>query len=119
MSDWNDWFSKEHDVDFTVVVSPALLIPNEDVVMTTYKGPDDVTASVSFGRQLSTGGSEEGLPSGSVVEAVPPSGCADKVLLRMSGVGGLDRTGVFFTEASRDDVTTRIQWVVIPPNGTK
>ena len=89
--------------------------------MTTYKGPDDVTANVSFGRQLSTGGIDNGLPSGSVVDAVdPPTGCADTLLLTMPPGDGMSTPGVFFTEASSDNRTTRIQTVVLPfISGTK
>ena len=96
---------------------PALLGPTGDdnAALTAYKGPTDVGAGVSFGRQLATGGSAR-LPLGSVQEDVPSLGCAVRHL-RLPTRGGIDRTGVFYFEASKHSSVTRIQTVLLPKDG--
>ncbi|XP_038059716.1 uncharacterized protein LOC119730762 [Patiria miniata] len=108
-------FNKEVDgVDFTVVVNPSLLGPtgDNDSVIAVYRVPEEITSNVSFGRQVSTGGSP-GLPSGSGEIVDSSLGCAVR-LLRLPEEGRLDRTGVFYAETTRNGLTTRIQAVILP-----
>ena len=99
------------------MADPALLGPTGDdnAALTAYKGPTDIGAGVSFGRQLATGGSAR-LPLGSVQEDVPSLGCAVRHL-RLPTRGGIDRTGVFYFEASKHSSVTRIQTVLLPKDG--
>ncbi|XP_022097856.1 uncharacterized protein LOC110983161 isoform X2 [Acanthaster planci] len=111
-----DLQQKAKVMDFTVVANRARLgdAGDNDSSITAYKGAEDVSVGVSFGRQLPTGGRSNDLPSGSVVLADPSTGCADKLVLRLPEEGGLNRTGVFFSEMISDDITTRVQVVILP-----
>ncbi|XP_038048540.1 uncharacterized protein LOC119722477 [Patiria miniata] len=104
-------------VDFTFVANPALIdsTGGNDVVLTAYKGPDDIPAGVSFGRQMATGGMD-GLPPGSTEEGEPPLGC-EAVSLRLPAADGISRVGVFYFEGSRGSTNTRIQIVMLPKGG--
>ncbi|XP_022111553.1 uncharacterized protein LOC110990760 [Acanthaster planci] len=108
-----DFNQKVNSVDFTVVVNPALIGPtgDNDSVIAVYREPDDFASNVSFGRQVTTG-----LPSGSGEIVDSSLGCTVR-LLRLPEEGGLDRTGVFYAEATKNDVITRIQSVVLPKDG--
>ena len=86
---------------------PALIGPADNAALTAYKGPTDVGAGVSFGRQLATGGSAR-LPPGSVEEGVPSLGCAAR-RLRIPVPIGTDGTEVFYFQAAKDSSVTRIQ----------
>ena len=104
----------ETGVDFTLVTTPAVIDQTGDVLIAAYKGRDDPSAPFSFGRQLRTGGTNDGLPLGSAVEADPPTGCAARLQYHLPPAGGLNRTGVFYSEAIKNNVTTRIQTVILP-----
>ncbi|XP_022095017.1 uncharacterized protein LOC110981618 [Acanthaster planci] len=110
-----DFHQRANAVEFTVVANPAVLgdIGHNDSSITAYKGAGDTTSGVLFGRQLPTGGTSNDPPSGSVVLADPSTGCADKLVLRLPGEDGLNRTGVFFSEMISDDITTRVQVVIL------
>ncbi|XP_038048243.1 receptor-type tyrosine-protein phosphatase delta-like [Patiria miniata] len=101
-------------VDFTLVANPAVihLTATSDVVLTAYKGPNDIPAGVTFGRQLATGGMD-GLPPGSAEEDEPSLQCTARSL-RLPAEDGGDRVGVFYLEASRNGIMTRIQTVLVP-----
>ncbi|XP_038055914.1 tyrosine-protein kinase receptor Tie-1-like [Patiria miniata] len=101
-------------VDFAFVANPALinLTGGDDVVLTAYKGPDDIPAGVTFGRQLATGGTD-GLPPGSTEEDEPSLGCQGRSL-RLPAADGINRVGVFYFEGSRGSIHTRIQIVMLP-----
>ena len=90
---------------------------DNNAVIALYRGPDDIASDVSFGRQVATGGSS-GLPSGSGEIVDPSLGCTVR-LLRLPEEGGLDRTGVFYAETTKNDRTTRIQAVIVPRTGKK
>ncbi|XP_038048240.1 tyrosine-protein kinase receptor Tie-1-like [Patiria miniata] len=104
-------------VDFTLVANPAVthLTTTSDVVLTAYKGPNDIPAGVTFGRQLATGGMD-GLTSGSAEEDEPSLQCTARSL-RLPAEDGGDRVGVFYFEASRNGIMTRIQTVLVPKDG--
>ncbi|XP_038052730.1 uncharacterized protein LOC119725398 [Patiria miniata] len=111
-------FKKEVDgVDLTLVVNPSLLGPtgDSDSVIAVYRGPEEISSNVSFGRQVSTGGAS-GLPSSSGEIVDSSLGCTVK-LLSLPEEGGLDRTGVFYAEATRNGLTTRIQTIILPKDG--
>ncbi|XP_038052727.1 uncharacterized protein LOC119725395 [Patiria miniata] len=110
-----DFQQTDSGIDFTLVTNPALIGDN-DASITAYKGPDDITASVSFGRQLTIRGNSGALPSGSMVSSDPSTGCAARLILRLPEEGGIDRTGVFYSEAISNDITTRIQTVILSKN---
>ncbi|XP_038048236.1 receptor-type tyrosine-protein phosphatase kappa-like [Patiria miniata] len=101
-------------VDFTFVANPALInsTGGKDVVLTAYKGPDDIPAGVSFGRQLATGGMD-GLPPGSTEEDKPSLECKERSL-RLPAAAGISRVGVFYFEGRRGSINTRIQIVMLP-----
>ncbi|XP_038053132.1 uncharacterized protein LOC119725683 [Patiria miniata] len=113
-----DFQPEVNKLDFTLVTNPALVgiteTEDDNATMTAYKGPGDITASVSFGRQLTTGGNSGELPSGSMVSSDPSTGCAARLILRLPEEGGIDRAGVFYSEAISNDITTRIQTVILP-----
>ncbi|XP_038053143.1 uncharacterized protein LOC119725691, partial [Patiria miniata] len=104
-------------VDLALVVNPPLLGPtgDSDSVIAVYRGPEEITSHVSFGRQVSTGGAS-GLPSGSGEIVDSSLGCTVR-LLRLPEEGGLDRTGVFYAEATRNGLTTGIQTIILPKDG--
>ena len=109
----------ESGVDFTLVTSPARIGPkgDNDSVIVAYKGLDDIAADISFGRQLVTGGTSDDLPPGAGEIVDSSLGCLVR-LIGLSDQGGLDRTGVFYSEASKTGVaTTRIQTVILPKDG--
>ena len=101
-------------MDFTLVTTPAVISQTGDVFIAAYKGRDDPSAPFSFGRQLRTGGTNDGLPLGSAVEADPLTGCAARLQYRLPPTGGLDRTGVLYAEATKNNETTRIQTIILP-----
>ena len=106
-------------MDFTLVTNPALLggTGNNDATIGAYKGPKDITAAVSFGRQLTTGGTNTQLPPGSKELQSQQLGCQLR-LLQLPEDGGLDRTGVFYGEATKPGKTARrIQTVILPTDG--
>ncbi|XP_038048537.1 receptor-type tyrosine-protein phosphatase T-like isoform X2 [Patiria miniata] len=100
--------------DFTFVANPALVnsTGGNDVVLTAYKGPNDIPAGVTFGRQLATGGTV-GLPPGASEEDEPSLGCAARSL-RLPAEDGRNRVGVFYLEATRRSTMTRIQIILFP-----
>ncbi|XP_022111302.1 uncharacterized protein LOC110990560 [Acanthaster planci] len=100
-------------LNLALVINPALLGPtgDNDSVIAVYREPDDIASKVSFGRQVTTGG-VSGLPSGSGEIVDPSLGCTVR-LLQLPEEGGLDRTGVFYTEATKDDMKTRIQSIIL------
>ncbi|XP_022098115.1 polycystic kidney disease protein 1-like 2 isoform X2 [Acanthaster planci] len=102
-------------VDITLVANPALLGETGDnsSSITAYRGAGDITNAVTFGRQLATGETSQELPSGSLVVADPSTGCAATLALRLPEEGGLNRTGVFYSEALNNNVITRIQIVIL------
>ena len=113
--------SIESGVDFTLVTSPARIGPtgDNDSVIVAYKGLDDIAADISFGRQLVTGGTSGDLPPGAGEIVDSSLGCLVR-LIGLSDQGGLDRTGVFYSEASKTGVaTTRIQTVILLKDGEK
>ncbi|XP_038048244.1 receptor-type tyrosine-protein phosphatase mu-like [Patiria miniata] len=107
------------DVEFTLVTNPALLGQTGDAnaIIAAYKGPNDISADVSFGRQVTTGGSND-LPSGSNQLQDPLLGCQVRQL-NLPEEDGIDRTGVFYCEASRAGRTnTKILTVILPKDET-
>ncbi|XP_038048242.1 angiopoietin-1 receptor-like [Patiria miniata] len=107
------------EVDFTLVANPALLgqTGDDDAIIAAYKGPNDISADVSFGRQVITGGSND-LPSGSNQLQDPLLGCQVRQL-NLPEQGGIDRTGVFYCEATRAGRTnTKILTVILPKDET-
>ncbi|XP_022101792.1 ephrin type-A receptor 4-A-like [Acanthaster planci] len=103
-------------VDFTLVTNPALLgvTGDNDATIGAYKGHRDLTAAVSFGRQLTTGGTNSGLPSGSKELQSEQLGCQLRQI-QLPEVDGLDRTGVFYCEATKPGRTvTKIQTIILP-----
>ncbi|XP_022087744.1 uncharacterized protein LOC110977706 [Acanthaster planci] len=102
------------EVDFTLVANPALVDSSggNDVVLTAYKGPNDIIAGVTFGRQLATGGLN-GLPSGSTEEDEPSLGCTARSL-RLPAADGISRVGVLYFEGTRKGTKTRIQSIILP-----
>ena len=101
-----------------MVTNPAVLGPtgNNDATLAAYKSPNDISAAISFGRQLTTGGTNDQLPAGSVGFYDASLGCAVR-LLSLPETGGIDRTGVFYSTATRNGMTTRISTVVLPQDG--
>ncbi|XP_038075767.1 tyrosine-protein kinase receptor Tie-1-like isoform X2 [Patiria miniata] len=107
------------EVDFTLVTNPALLGQTGDdhATIAAYKGLYGISDDVSFGRQVTTGGSND-LPSGSNQLQHPLLGCRVRQL-NLPEEGGIDRTGVFYCEATRADMTnTRIQTIILPKDGS-
>ncbi|XP_038074861.1 tyrosine-protein kinase receptor Tie-1-like [Patiria miniata] len=107
------------EVDFTLVTNPALLgqTGDDDAIIAAYKGPNDISADVSFGRQVTTGGSSNDLPSVTNQLQDPLLGCQVRKL-NLPEEGGIDRTGVFYCEATRAGrMNTRIQTIILPKDG--
>ena len=97
-----------------MVTDPALLSASLDAVLSVYRGPQEIAADVSFGRQL---GSE--LPSGSYQTVGPSSDSCRPHMLTLPAAAGTDRVGVFFFEAITFDRTIRIQTVVLSEQGKR
>ncbi|XP_033636915.1 receptor-type tyrosine-protein phosphatase T-like isoform X2 [Asterias rubens] len=104
-------------IDFTLVTNIPRIGQTEDneAAITAYKGCSDLTASVSFGRQLITGGTNTGLPAGSSEVDDPKLGRAARSLT-LPQAGGIDRVGVFYSEVSKSGRRTRIQTILLPKN---
>ncbi|XP_033636815.1 angiopoietin-1 receptor-like [Asterias rubens] len=102
----------EEGLDFTVVIHPPVVGQGE-IVIGAYKGCRDITANVSFGRQLTTGGNQSGLPGQSSQVDDIYYGRATRLLL-LPDLDGNDRVGVFYSEASKNQSTTRIQAIILP-----
>ena len=102
--------------DYTVVTNPALIgqTGDDDAVIAVYRGPTEISADVSFGRQLKTGGTNSGLPPGSS-ETLNQTCKARQ--LKMPATGGIDRTGVFYFQAITYEKTIRIQTVILLKEG--
>ena len=105
-------------IDFTLVTNIPLIGQTEDneAAITAYKGCSDLTASASFGRQWTTGGTNTGLPAGSSQVDDPKLGRAARSLT-LPQAGGIDRVGVFYSEVSKSGRRTRIQTILLPKNG--
>ena len=82
-----------------------------------FKGCSDFTATVTFGRQLTTGGSNTGLPSG-LPDAEDISGLGQTARWqKLPASAGIDRIGVFYSEATKNERTTRIQTIILHNDG--
>ena len=110
-----DFLHAEEGLDFTVVIHPPVVGQGE-IVIGAYKGCRDITANVSFGRQLTTGGNQSGLPGQSSQVDDIYYGRATRLLL-LPDLDGNDRVGVFYSEASKNQSTTRIQAIILPNDG--
>ncbi|XP_038066663.1 angiopoietin-1 receptor-like [Patiria miniata] len=106
-------------VDFTLVANPARLgaTGDNDATLAAYKSPTDIAAAVSFGRQLTTGGSNDNLPAGSSGFYDANLGCAARLLSLPQG-DGIDRTGVFYGTAALNGMATTIRTVILRKDGT-
>ncbi|XP_038066666.1 angiopoietin-1 receptor-like [Patiria miniata] len=106
-------------VDFTLVANPARLgaTGDNDATLSAYKSPTDIAAAVSFGRQLTTGGSNDNLPAGSSGFYDANMGCTAR-LLSLPQDGGIDRTGVFYGTAALNGRATTIRTVILRKEGT-
>ncbi|XP_038066670.1 angiopoietin-1 receptor-like [Patiria miniata] len=106
-------------VDFTLVANPAWLgaTGDNDATLAAYKSPTDIAAAVSFGRQLTTGGSNDNLPAGSSGFYDANLGCTARLLSLPQG-GGIGRTGVFYGTAALNGMATRIRTVILRKDGT-
>ncbi|XP_038066669.1 angiopoietin-1 receptor-like [Patiria miniata] len=106
-------------VDFTLVANPAWLgaTGDNDATLAAYKSPTDIAAAVSFGRQLTTGGSNDNLPAGSSGFYDANLGCTAR-LLSLPRDGGIDRTGVFYGTAVLNGMATTIHTVILGKDGT-
>ncbi|XP_022097192.1 tyrosine-protein kinase receptor Tie-1-like [Acanthaster planci] len=115
IQDSEDTSSVAGRVDVTLVASPAVLGPtgNNGSTLAAYKSPTDIAAAVSFGRQLTTGGSNDHLPTGAVGFYDASLGCKAR-LLSLPEAGGIDRTGVFYSTANRNGVMTKIRSIILP-----
>ncbi|XP_022101762.1 receptor-type tyrosine-protein phosphatase T-like isoform X2 [Acanthaster planci] len=116
VEEFTDEDGADEAVDFTLVTSPTLLgsTGNNNATIGAYKSPRDITAAVSFGRQLMIGGANNGLPSSSKELQSNQLGCQLRQI-QLPEVGGLDRTGVFYCEATKPGKSaTRIQTIILP-----
>ncbi|XP_071800236.1 receptor-type tyrosine-protein phosphatase mu-like [Asterias amurensis] len=104
-------------IDFTLVTNIPLIGQTgyNETAITAYKGCSDLTARVSFGRQLTTGGTNTGLPAGSSEVDNPKLRRAARSLT-LPQAGGIDRVGVFYSEVSKSGRRTRIQTILLPKN---
>ncbi len=106
-------------IDFTLVTNTPLIgrTGDNEANITAYKGCSDLTANVLFGRQLTTGGTNAGLPTGSSEVDDPVLGRAAEALI-LPEAGGMDRMGVFYSEVSKSGrKSTRIQTILLPKDG--
>ncbi|XP_038068801.1 angiopoietin-1 receptor-like [Patiria miniata] len=107
-------------VDFTLVANPARLgaTGNNGAYLGAFKSPTDIAAAVSFGRQLTTGGSNDNLPTGSYERnGGAQLGCTGRYL-SLPQDGGIDRTGVFYGTAALNGMATTIRTVILRKDGT-
>ncbi|XP_038066667.1 angiopoietin-1 receptor-like [Patiria miniata] len=106
---------KNIGVDFTLVVNPARLgqTGDDNAVIQAYKGPNYASAGIIFGRQLTTGGSNVKLPAGSMVVNDPQTICAVTLSSTLPESAGIDRTGVFYAQALKNENVTRIQTIIL------
>ncbi|XP_071800330.1 tyrosine-protein kinase receptor Tie-1-like isoform X2 [Asterias amurensis] len=115
---WHSEVSACMGIDFTLVTNIPLIgqTGDNEAAITSYKGCSDLTASISFGRQLTTGGTNTGLPAGSSEVDDPKLRRAARSLT-LPQAGGIDRVGVFYSEVSKSGRrTTRIQTILLPKN---
>ncbi|XP_038066685.1 receptor-type tyrosine-protein phosphatase F-like [Patiria miniata] len=106
---------EEIGVDFTLVAKPARLgqTGDDNAVIQAYKGPNYASAGIIFGRQLTTGGSNVKLPAGSMVVDDPQTICAVTLSSTLPESAGIDRTGVFYAQAVKNESVTRIQTIIL------
>ncbi|XP_038066690.1 tyrosine-protein phosphatase 99A-like [Patiria miniata] len=110
-----DTSTVEGKVDFTLVANPARIGQTGDdtAVIQAYKGPNYASAGIIFGRQLTTGGSNVELPTGSMVVDDPQTICAVTLSSTLPESAGIDRTGVFYAQAVQNENVTRIQTIIL------
>ncbi|XP_038066664.1 angiopoietin-1 receptor-like [Patiria miniata] len=119
IQDTEDTSSVAGGVDFTLVANPSWLgaTGDNDATLAAYKSPTDIAAAVSFGRQLTTGGSNDNLPAGSSGFYDANLGCTAR-LLSLPQDGGIGRTGVFYGTAALNGMATTIRTVILRKDGT-
>ncbi|XP_038069022.1 angiopoietin-1 receptor-like [Patiria miniata] len=105
----------EIGVDFTLVANPARLgqIGDDNAVIQAYKGPTYASGGIIFGRQLTTGGSNVELPAGSMVVDDPQTICNVTLSSTLPATAGIDRTGVFYAQALKNENVNRIQTIIL------